>query len=164
MASKSKNSIGIGLLGLGTVGNGVAELLERNRPLIESRIGASIHLKSALVKDIKKNRENLPAGMMLTDKPEKVLQDPDVKIVVELMGGFEPARSYILQAIRLKKHVVTANKAVLAKYWEEIFQAAHDNQVDVYLEAAVGGGIPCIQAINDGLAANRIESLMAIIN
>lgn len=164
MSGKSQKPIGIGLLGFGTVGSGVAKLLDRNRSLIESRIGAPIRLQTALVKDLKKERELVPEGIRLTDDPSVILNDPEIRIVIELIGGYEPARTYILDAMKAKKHVVTANKAVLARHWEEIFQAAHDNQVDVYLEAAVGGGIPCIQAINDGLAANRIESLMGIVN
>jgi len=162
--AKSKEIIEIGLLGLGTVGQGVVELLERNRPLIESRIGAPVRGVVALVRDMNKPRPDLPAGIELTDDPARVLENPRVKMVVELMGGFEPARGYILRAIHAGKHVVTANKAVMSRHWDEIFQAAHDRQVDVYLEAAVGGGIPCIQAINDGLAANRIENLLAILN
>ncbi len=162
--AKEKKTIGIGLLGLGTVGTGVVELLQRNRPLIESRIGAPLKVRAALVRDLSKPRPPLPPDLLVTDDPEKLLKDPEIQIVVELMGGFEPARQYLLSAIRAGKHVVTANKAVLAKHWEEIFQAAHDQEVDVYLEGAVGGGIPCIQSINDGLAANRIESLMAILN
>jgi homoserine dehydrogenase len=161
---KSKEIIEIGLLGLGTVGSGVVELLERNRSLIESRIGAPIRITRALVRDLTKPRLAMPEGLEITDDPARILNDPKIKMVVELMGGFEPSRTYILQAIKAKKHVVTANKAVLAKHWEEIFQAAYENQVEVYLEASVGGGIPCIQAINDGLAANRISSLMAIVN
>src|SRR5690349_5198530 len=117
MAGLSEKPIGIGLLGFGTVGIGVAKLLERNRPLIESRIGARIKLQTALVKDLKKERETVPAGITLTDDPEKILGDPEIKIVIELMGGFEPARTYLLQAMKAGKHVVTANKAVLAKHW-----------------------------------------------
>ncbi|MES2201447.1 MAG: homoserine dehydrogenase [candidate division FCPU426 bacterium] len=162
MARKKK--IVIGLLGLGTVGSGVAELLEKNRQHIESRVGAQLEIKAALVRDLSKARSAVPASTKITQKPSDILDDPEIDLVVELMGGFEPARTYILQAISKGKHVVTANKAVMAKHWDEIFQAAHDKGVEVYLEASVGAGIPCVQAINDGLAANRIQELTAIIN
>lgn len=162
MARKKK--IVMGLLGLGTVGSGVVELLEKNRRHIEARVGAELVIKTALVKDAGKARNNLPAGLRVTTKASDILDDPEIDLVIELMGGFEPARAYILEAISKSKHIVTANKAVMAKYWDEIFQAAHDKSVDVYLEASVGAGIPCIQAINDGLAANKIQELTAIIN
>jgi homoserine dehydrogenase len=161
---KSKKKIVFGLLGLGTVGAGVAELLEKNRQLIEGRVGAELVLKSALVRDLKRPRQGVPSSVKITTDPDAILKDPEIDIVVEVMGGFEPARDYILRAIDARKHVVTANKAVLAKHWDEVFGAAHKKDVDVYLEASVGGGIPCVQAINDGLAANRIERLTAIIN
>ena len=161
---KAKKKIGIGLLGLGTVGSGVVELIEKNRVHIESRVGASLEIRAALVKDASKPRPGVPSGVKLTTKAADIFNDPEIDLVVELMGGFEPAKSYILEAISKGKHIVTANKAVLAKHWDEIFQAAHDKNVDVYLEAAVGGGIPCIQAINDGLAANKISEITAIIN
>ena len=161
---KRKKPVILGLLGLGTVGAGVAELLESNRKLIESRAGLPVVLKCALVRDISKAREGVPAAVKLTTNPDEVLNDPAIDIVVELMGGFEPAREYILKAIANGKHIVTANKAVLAKHWEEIFTAANNSKVDVYLEAAVGGGIPCLQSIGDGLAANNIRQLVAIIN
>ncbi len=161
---KTRKKVAVALLGLGTVGLAVAELLEKNRQLIESRVGASLELKSALVRDKAKARPGLPPGVVVTDDPSAVLDDPEVDIVVEVMGGFEPAYAYLRRAIEGGKHVVTANKAVLAKHWDDIFHLAHDRSVDVYIEASVGGGIPCVQAINDGLAANRIERLTAIIN
>lgn len=162
--AKLKKKVTFALLGLGTVGAGVAELLEKNRQLIEGRVGAPLELKSALVRDVAKARQGVPAAVKLTTDPDAILKDPEVDIVVELMGGFEPAREYILRAIEAGKQVVTANKAVLAKHWDEVFKRANDRDVDVYMEASVGGGIPCVQAINDGLAANRIERLTAIIN
>ena len=162
--AKLKKKVTFALLGLGTVGAGVAELLEKNRQLIEGRVGAPLALKSALVRDVAKARHGVPASVKLTTDPDAILKDPEVDIVVELMGGFEPAREYILRAIDAGKQVVTANKAVLAKHWDEVFKRANDRDVDVYMEASVGGGIPCVQAINDGLAANRIERLTAIIN
>jgi homoserine dehydrogenase len=162
--AKDKKKVTFALLGLGTVGAGVVELLEKNRQLIEGRVGASLELKAALVRDLKRARVGVPASVRITDDFESVVQDPEIDIIVEVMGGFEPAHSYIRRAMEAGKHVVTANKAVLAKHWDDVFQLAHDRSVDLYMEASVGGGIPCVQAINDGLAANRIESLTAIIN
>lgn len=162
--AKLKKKVTFALLGLGTVGTGVAELLEKNRQLIESRVGASVELKAALVRDPKRPRPGVPASVKVYTDIDPILKDPEIDIVVEVMGGYEPARTYLLKAIEAGKHIVTANKAVLAKYWDEIFSAAHAKNVDVYLEASVGGGIPCVQAINDGLAANRIERLTGIIN
>lgn len=161
---KAKKKITFALMGLGTVGTGVAELLEKNRQLIEGRVGASLELKTALVRDLKKARTGVPASVNVTTDPDVILKDPEIDIVIEVMGGFEPAHDYIMRAIDAGKHVVTANKAVLAKHWDDVFHRAHDKNVDVYIEASVGGGIPCVQAINDGLAANRIERLTAIIN
>jgi len=100
----------------------------------------------------------------VTTNIDDILKDPEIDIVVELMGGFEPARTYILKAIEAGKHIVTANKAVLAKYWDEIFGAAHAKNVGRLPGSQRGRGHPCVQAINDGLAANRIERLTAIIN
>ena len=162
--AKAKKNIKFALMGLGTVGAGVAELLEKNRQLIESRVGATLELKAALVRDVKKARAGVPASVKITTDPDVILKDPEIDIVIEVMGGFEPAHDYIMRAIDAGKHVVTANKAVLAKHWDEVFHRAHDKNVDVYIEASVGGGIPCVQAINDGLAANRIERITAIIN
>jgi len=162
--AKAKKKVTFALMGLGTVGAGVAELLEKNRQLIESRVGASLELKAALVRDVKKARSGVPASVQITTDPDVILTDPEIDIIIEVMGGFEPAHDYIMRAIDAGKHVVTANKAVLAKHWDEVFHRAHDKNVDVYIEASVGGGIPCVQAINDGLAANRIERLTAIIN
>jgi len=161
---KVKKKVTFALLGLGTVGAGVAELLEKNRQLIEGRVGAALELKAALVRDPSKPRDGVPASVKITSDPDAILKDPEIDIVVEVMGGFEPAYDYMRRAMEAGKHVVTANKAVLARHWDEVFQLAHARSVDVYLEASVGGGIPCVQAINDGLAANRIERLTAIIN
>src|SRR5665213_882896 len=155
---KTKKHVTFALLGLGTVGVAVAELLEKNRQLIESRIGAPLELKAALVRDLKKDRGGVPASVRVTTDPASIMDDIDIDIVVEVMGGFEPAYALMRRAIEAGKHIVTANKAVLAKHWNEIFELAHAKSVDVYMEASVGGGIPCVQAINDGLAANGIEA------
>ncbi|MEB3282023.1 MAG: homoserine dehydrogenase [Lyngbya sp.] len=152
----------IGLLGLGTVGTGTAEiLLDTNgrHPLLQ---GLSLHRVG--VRSLSKSRQvELPSAILTTDL-EGIVTDPEVDIVVELIGGLEPARSLILKAISQGKHVVTANKAVISRYADEIFTAANEKGVYVMLEAAVGGGIPVIQPLKQSLGANRIHRIMGIVN
>ncbi|MDX2270571.1 MAG: homoserine dehydrogenase [Cyanobacteriota bacterium] len=152
----------IGLLGLGTVGSGVVQILQT--PQQRHRLIASMQISRVAVRSLDKPRDvGIPASL-LTIHPEKVVTDPEIDIVVELMGGLEPARSLILQAIQAGKHVVTANKAVIARYGAEIFRAAEARGVYVLLEGAVGGGIPIIQSLSQSLAANRLQSIQGIIN
>ncbi len=153
--------VNIGLLGLGTVGGGVADVLARNGGEISRRAGRGIVVKTAVVRNLE--RPN-PRDLGLTLDPRAVVDDPDIDVVVELLGGCEPARSLVLAAINNGKHVVTANKALIALHGNEIFAAAHAKGVMVAFEAAVAGGIPIIKAIREGLAANRIEWLAGIIN
>ena len=156
--------IQIGMVGFGNVGQGVYRLLEKNRSLIEAKIGAPMSIKKIAVRDLAKPREvTVPEGM-LTANFDDIVTDPEIDIVLELMGGTEPARAYLLDAMRRGKHIVTANKAVLSVHWDEIIQTARQHKVDIYFEAAVCGGIPVIQAINDGLAANNITSIYGIVN
>ena len=155
-------TIGIGLLGLGTVGAGVAEILqtpEGRHPLV-----GDLALKRVAVRDLNRPRPiELPSEILSTD-PEAVVQDPAVDIVVEVMGGLEPARSLILAAIAAGKPVVTANKAVIARHGEEIAAAAAEKGVYVLIEAAVGGGIPIIEPLKQSLGGNRIQRVSGIIN
>lgn len=152
----------IGLLGLGTVGTGTAQILlspENRHPLLQeleiSRVG---------VRDISRSRSlQLPQNVLTTDL-EAIVTDPKIDIVVELIGGLEPARSLILKAIANGKHVVTANKAVIARYGSEIFDAANEKGIYVMLEAAVGGGIPIIQTLKQSLGQNRIQTVTGIVN
>ena len=155
------NPVKIGLLGLGTVGSGTSRVLQRNAEEITRRAGRGITITGAAVRNL--DRPN-PTGIRLTNNSLAVIEDPEVAVVVELIGGYEPARTLVLQAIANGKHVVTANKALIALYGNEIFAAAHDKGVMVAFEAAVSGGIPIIKAIREGLAANRIEWLAGIIN
>ncbi|MDR1321568.1 MAG: homoserine dehydrogenase [Gracilibacteraceae bacterium] len=155
-------NINIGLLGFGTVGGGVAAVLAKNAAAINARAGCNLRIKAALVRDLSKNRE--AAGTPLTTAAADILRDDDVHIVAELMGGVEPARTYVLEALRRKKSVVTANKDLLALHAEEIFRVAEENGQDVYFEGAVAGGIPIIAAIRASLTANDISSVMGIIN
>lgn len=156
--------IPVGLLGLGTVGTGVVRILRENAHEIESRLGAKIEVRRALVLDPEKERTiDLPGGF-LTTRPEDVLDDPDVAIVVELVGGVDDAKRFVLEAIARNKHVVTANKALLATAGEEVFGAANRKKVDVFYEAAVGGGIPIIRTLREALASERIQEISGILN
>ncbi len=158
------SAIGVGILGVGTVGQGVVRILADSAELLEQRVGQQIKVVAAAVRDLDKKRDYLPDGVALTTDPMEVLTNPLVDVVFEAMGGIEPAKSLILKALRLGKHVVTANKALLADHGTEIFEAARLAERAVCFEAAVAGGIPIIQALNVGLAANRILSISAILN
>ena len=159
-----RGPIRVGLLGLGTVGTGVVKLLTHNREDLARKAGTGLELARVAEKDTSKWAESGLPESVLTDDAIKVVRDPNIDIVVELIGGIRPAKMFILEAIRARKHIVTANKALLAEAWDEIVGAARENGVEVYFEAAVGGGIPIIQSLSEGLAANRIESIYAIIN
>ena len=152
----------IGLLGLGTVGTGTVAILQD--PLGRSPLLKEIEIYRVGVRSLEKTRGvDLPSGVLTTDL-DSIVSDPDIDIIVELMGGLEPARSLILKAIANKKHVVTANKAVIARYGHEIYSAANEARVYVLLEAAVGGGIPIIKPLKQSLGANRIQSITGIVN
>ncbi len=155
------NPVKIGMLGMGTVGGGTQQVLSRNAEEIHRRAGRGIVVTHAAVRNL--DRPN-PDKIRLTNRPEDVLDDPEVAVVVELIGGLEPARTLVLRAIHNGKHVVTANKALIAIHGNEIFKAAHEAGVMVAFEAAVSGGIPIIKAVREGLAGNRIEWLAGIIN
>ncbi len=156
--------IKVGLLGLGTVGRGTYSVLKRNQEEIRRRAGRGIEIAAIAVRDVRKARETVGAELPISSSAEDVVRQPDIDIVVELIGGYEPARTLVLEAIRRGKHVVTANKALLAKHGNEIFEAAHARGVMVAFEAAVAGGIPIIKALREGLTANRIEWIAGIIN
>ena len=154
--------IGIGLLGLGTVGSGVAEILqspEGRNPLV-----SKTKLTRVAVRDLAKHRDAIVPSSILTERASEVVEDPSVDVVVEVIGGIEPARSLILKAISLGKSVVTANKALIARHGEEIAEAANSSGVYVLIEAAVGGGIPIIEPIKQSLGGNKIKKVSGIIN
>ena len=155
--------IKIGLLGFGTVGTGVVHILHDNASLIKQRSGTSIQIKKILVRDLHKARQFSVDAEITTD-PQAVIRDPEISIVVELMGGEEPARTLMLEALTNGKHVVTANKDVMAKFGRELFSAAEKNGVNLLFEASVGGGIPIIRPLKRCLAANRIFEVMGIVN
>lgn len=154
----------VGILGLGTVGAGTVNVLSRNREEITRRAGRRIEVVQAATRNPGKARNCPTAGMAMVARAEDVVRNPDIEIVVELIGGSEPARTLVMEAIAQGKHVVTANKALIALHGNEIFRAAQQQGVMVAFEAAVAGGIPIIKAIREGLAANRIEWLAGIIN
>jgi homoserine dehydrogenase len=156
--------IKVGLIGFGTVGSGVVGILQKNSGLIEKRMGAKLVLKRIADIDLKTDRGVKLKPGVLTRRAEDVIKDPEIDIVTELIGGIEPAKTFILEAIRNKKHIVTANKALLALHGDEIFREAHRFGVDVNFEASVGGGIPIIRSIKEGLVANRIHSIFGILN
>lgn len=155
--------IQVGLIGFGTVGSGLAEVLVAQQQLLKQRTGLSIRL--AKVADIM--TKELPpqfAGVALTNDANDLFSDPDIDIVIELIGGIEPAKTFLLKAIAAGKHVVTANKALISQEGWEIFEAAAQKNVEVGFEASVGGGIPVIKALKEGLVANKILSIMGIMN
>jgi len=156
--------ISIGLIGFGTIGTGVVKLLADSGALLEKRLGAKLVLKKIADLDITTPRIVSAVKHLLTTDAEEILRDPEIAIVVELIGGYEPARSFILDAIGNKKHVVTANKALLATYGDEIFRAVGEEGVNIGFEASVGGAIPIIKTLKESLAANRIKSLLGIMN
>jgi homoserine dehydrogenase len=158
-------TIKIGLLGLGTVGTGVVKVLESHGAEMQERAGCRLVLARVADADLTRPREGLDlARLPLVADANQVLDDPDVRIVIELVGGLEPARTFILKALASGKHVVTANKALLAHHGAEIFAEARRRRVMVGFEAAVAGGIPLIRAVKEGLPANRILSAFGIVN
>ncbi|MGA9033086.1 MAG: homoserine dehydrogenase [Sulfuricaulis sp.] len=154
----------IGILGLGTVGCGTISVLARNGQEIARRAGREINIIQASARDLKKKRPCSTDGIKLVTDPYEVVRNPEIEVVVELIGGYEPARALVLEAIANGKHVVTANKALIAVHGNEIFAQAQKKGVMVAFEAAVAGGIPIIKAVREGLAGNRIEWLAGIIN
>jgi homoserine dehydrogenase len=154
----------LGILGLGTVGSGVVKILQQNREVLERRVGIPLSIKRIAVRDLKAKRATEVEAELLTTDPWAVVRDPDIDIVVELIGGIEPAKGLILEAAAQGKQVVTANKALLAEAWDEVFDTVTRHGVDVGFEASVGGGIPIIRAIREGFVGNRIESIFGIVN
>ena len=154
----------IGLIGFGTVGTGVVRTLQENGHVIERRLGQKLFLKRIVDLDLERDRGVRLQDVILSRDPLDVIADPEISIVVELIGGEEPARSIILEAMDNGKHVVTANKALLASRGNEIFEKASKKGVEICFEGSVCGGIPVIRAIKEGLAANRILSMKGIVN
>ncbi|MBI5015448.1 MAG: homoserine dehydrogenase [Deltaproteobacteria bacterium] len=156
--------IGVGIIGIGTVGAGVVQVLQENADEIERRLGAHLRLVKVADKDIETDRGVRMDRSVLTTDVAEVVENPEIQIVVELVGGYEPAKTFLLRAIRAGKHVVTANKALLAVHGDEIIAAARERGVDLGFEASVGGGIPLLRAVREGMAANRIHTIFGILN
>lgn len=154
----------VGLLGLGTIGVGVARILIEQKELISRRLGKQVRLVAAADRDLDRDRGLDLSGVRLSSDANDIVTADDVDLVVELIGGYEPARTFAVTALEHGKHVVTANKALIAKHGEEMFPLAAAKGLQIGFEAAVGGGIPCLKALREGCAANAIESVYGILN
>src|SRR5476651_2352943 len=156
--------IKVGLLGVGNVGGGTFDVLERNQEEIRRRAGRGIEIIAVSARNLERAKTRTGGKVKVVASPFEIVNDPEIDIVVELIGGYDEAKALVLQAIANGKHVVTANKALLAVHGNEIFAAAQAKGVMVAFEAAVAGGIPIIKALREGLTANRIEWIAGIIN
>ncbi|MGI6308665.1 MAG: homoserine dehydrogenase [Dethiobacteria bacterium] len=159
-----KRTIKVGLLGLGTVGAGVYKLLKMNSEQISDRAGAQIEIKKILVRNLEKKRTVEADSGLLTTNPWEILHDPEIDVIVELIGGVEETRTYIEEALRHKKFVITANKDLMATAGSELLLMAREEDLNIYYEASVGGGIPLIRPLKYCLGANKIARIMGIIN
>lgn len=157
-------AISIGMLGLGTVGSGVITIIENHQDKLMHQVGCPVRLKKILVKDLDKPRAVEVSPELLTTNEEDILNDPDIDVVIEVMGGVEKTREYLLKALNNKKHVVTANKDLMAVYGTELHTVAAKNGCDLFYEASVAGGIPILRSLVDGLASDRITKIMGIVN
>lgn len=164
VAGESPVPLRVGLLGLGVVGSGLVQLLRCNREEVARRLGAPVEIRRVLVRSLDKPRPVPVPRELLTTDPGRVLQDPEIDVIVEVMGGVEPARELILAALAQGRPVVTANKEVLARHGPELFRAAAAHGAGLYFEASVAAGIPVIRSLVQGLAANKVRTLMGIIN
>lgn len=159
-----KNEISIGLLGMGTVGSGVATILQQHQDDLRHKLGVPVTIKKVLVKDLNKERLSSLDPVVFTTDIHEILDDSSLDIIVEVMGGIEGAKSAIESALKAGKGVVTANKDVMAQYGHELLKLADEQKCDLFYEASVAGGIPIIRTLEDGLASDRITSLMGIVN
>lgn len=157
-------AISIGLLGLGTVGSGVVQIIDNHQDKLMHQIGCPVKIKKILVKNLQKERGVVVDKNMLTDSADDILDDPEIDVVIEVMGGVEETRQYLLRAVRNKKHVVTANKDLMALHGPELLAEATRNNCDLFYEASVAGGIPILRGLVDGLASDRITKMMGIVN
>ena len=157
-------AVGVGLIGFGTIGTGVVKVLQRNADVIERRLGFPLRLVRVADLDLQRDRGVGLDGIRFDSDSDALIEDPAVDIVIELIGGYDTAKRMILRSIEAGKHVVTANKALLALHGKDIFDAARKRGVDVAFEASVGGGIPILRSLREGLAANHIESVYGIMN
>lgn len=159
-----EKNVSIGLLGLGVVGSGVIQLINDYQEDLVHQLGCGVNVKSVLVRDIEKARKIDIDETILTTDPNDVLNNPEIDVIVEVMGGVEEARQYILKAFAAKKHIITANKDLIALHGPELEAAANENGCDLFYEASVGGGIPLLRGLTDGLVSDRIQQVMGIVN
>jgi homoserine dehydrogenase len=157
-------TISIGILGLGTVGSGVVKVIKSHQDKLIHQVGCPVEVKKVLVKDIQKVRDVDIDSTILTTNPNEVVANSEIDIVIEVMGGVEETKNHLLQALENKKHVVTANKDLMAVYGAELLAAASSNQCDLFYEASVAGGVPILRSLVDGLASDRITKMMGIVN
>lgn len=156
--------IKIGLLGLGTVGSGVYKIIKENNISIEKKIGTKIEIEKILVSDINKSRKLKLDNQLLTNDPKDIIKNPEINLIVELIGGEDPAYKYVIEALENKKSVITANKLLIAKYGDEILSKARENDVQISFEGSVAGGIPIIRPLKESLAAGNINNMYGILN
>ncbi|GAE07636.1 homoserine dehydrogenase [Paenibacillus sp. JCM 10914] len=154
----------VGLLGLGTVGTGVVRIVEGHQEDLSSQVGSPISIERIAVKDREKYRNIHVDQNKLTEDPWEVIRDPEIDVIVEVMGGIEQTKSYILEALERGKHIVTANKDLMALHGAEILAKAQEKQCDVFYEASVAGGIPIIRTLIEGFSSDRIMKIMGIVN
>ena len=159
-----KKIIRAALLGFGTVGTGVYKVLQKQKEDMIPKLGSQIEIKKILVRNLEKAAAKVEDPAVLTNNWDEIVNDPEIDIVIELIGGIEPARSYILAAINAGKHVVTANKDLIAVHGKELLDAAEAHHVDFLFEAAVAGGIPIIRPLKECLAGNHMAEVMGIVN
>ncbi len=157
-------TINVGLIGFGTIGAGVAKILSDNQEIIQKRLGAAVRLAKIADLDIETDRGVQVEEGVLTTSVDDILDNPEIDIVIELIGGYDPARAFILKALNNGKHVVTANKALLAKHGDELFGAVDEKGLSIGFEASIGGAIPIIRSIREAFVANRIQSFEGIVN
>ncbi|WKA50025.1 homoserine dehydrogenase [Planococcus liqunii] len=159
-----KNEISIGLLGLGTVGSGVAKILQQHQQDLHHKLGVQVSIKKVLVRNNNKERLSILDPNVFTTDIDEILNDSSLDIIVEVMGGIDEAKRAIEEALKAGKQVVTANKDVMAEYGHDLLKLADEQKCDLFYEASVAGGIPIIRTLEDGLASDRISSLMGIVN
>ncbi|MFY4775538.1 homoserine dehydrogenase [Metabacillus sp. RGM 3146] len=157
-------AIQVGLLGLGTVGSGVVTIIKEHQDKLVHLVGCPVEVKKVLVREKEKERQVAVGQDLLTTSPYEVIHDKDIDVIIEVMGGIEQTKEYLLEAVKEKKHVVTANKDLMALYGSELLAAATENGCDLFYEASVAGGIPILRSLVDGLASDRITKMMGIVN
>lgn len=164
LEGKMMKPIKVGLLGLGTVGTGVVRIVENHQEDLKNQVGSSIEIAKILVSNVNKSRSIQVDKSKLTEDPWEVIRDPEIDVIIEVMGGTTKTKDYIVEALNLGKHVVTANKDLMALYGSELLEIAQRNSCDVYYEASVAGGIPIIRTLVDGFSSDRVTKIMGIVN